>query len=43
MLKPGDPAPDFTLHDADGHTVVLHRFRGRPLVLFFFPRANTPG
>ena len=43
MLKPGDLAPDFTLPDSDGHPVELRRFRGRPLVLFFFPRANTPG
>ncbi len=43
MLTPGSPAPDFQVHDADGSPVRLASFRGRPVVLFFFPRADTPG
>jgi thioredoxin-dependent peroxiredoxin len=42
-LKIGDRAPDFTL-PADGDTVVrLSDFKGKPLVLFFYPKADTPG
>lgn len=42
-LKPGDLAPDFTLPDADGNRVRLADFQGRWLVLYFYPRDNTPG
>jgi thioredoxin-dependent peroxiredoxin len=36
-------APDFTLPDEHGNPVSLHQFRGNNVVLFFYPRANTPG
>jgi peroxiredoxin Q/BCP len=42
-LSVGDPAPDFTLPDADGKDVSLADFRGRKLVLYFYPAASTPG
>jgi peroxiredoxin Q/BCP len=42
-LQPGDPAPGFTRSDQDGQTVSLADYAGRPLVVFFYPRAFTPG
>jgi peroxiredoxin Q/BCP len=36
-------APDFTLPDENGNPVSLDQFRGNDVVLFFYPRANTPG
>jgi peroxiredoxin Q/BCP len=42
-LAPGDPAPDFTLPAADGSTVTLSQLRGRHVVVYFYPRASTPG
>jgi peroxiredoxin Q/BCP len=42
-LKAGDPAPDFALEDQNGNTVRLKDLRGRKVVLFFYPRADTPG
>ena len=42
-LAPGDPAPDFSLRDADGKTVSLQDFRGRKAVVYFYPAAMTPG
>ncbi len=36
-------APDFTLPDENGEPVTLSSFQGKPIVLFFYPRANTPG
>ncbi|MBS4727253.1 thioredoxin-dependent thiol peroxidase [Mycobacterium sp. SM1] len=42
-LKPGDKAPAFSLPDADGHTVSLADFRGRRLIVYFYPAALTPG
>jgi peroxiredoxin Q/BCP len=42
-LKPGDAAPDFTLKDQDGKPVTLSRLRGKRVVLYFFPKADTPG
>lgn len=42
-LDAGAPAPDFTLPDADGTPVSLQDFRGRHLVIFFYPAAMTPG
>ncbi len=42
-LSPGDPAPDFTLLDADGTQVALHDLRGRKVVLYVYPAASTPG
>lgn len=43
MLEVGEKAPDFTLQDKDGNEVTLSRFRGRKVVLYFYPRDNTPG
>jgi peroxiredoxin Q/BCP len=42
-LKPGDTAPDFSLPDAAGNIVHLSDFRGKWVVLYFYPRDNTPG
>ncbi|MDQ1423038.1 MAG: thioredoxin-dependent peroxiredoxin, partial [Acidimicrobiaceae bacterium] len=42
-LKAGDPAPDFALPDQDGNTVDLSGLRGRKVLLYFYPRADTPG
>ncbi|MDQ1565704.1 MAG: thioredoxin-dependent peroxiredoxin [Actinomycetota bacterium] len=42
-LKAGDPAPDFTLSDQHGNTVRLSEFRGRKVIVYFYPRADTPG
>lgn len=42
-LAPGDPAPAFTLPDADGKPVSLADYRGRRVVVYFYPAAATPG
>jgi len=42
-LAPGDPAPDFTLLDADGKGVSLSSFRGQRVIVYFYPAAMTPG
>ena len=42
-LNPGDLAPDFTLLDTHGNLVRLSDLRGRRVVLYFYPRDNTPG
>ena len=42
-LAPGDAAPDFTLPTADGSTVTLSELRGRHVVVYFYPKASTPG
>ena len=42
-LSPGDPAPDFTLPDAEGTPVSLSAHRGRKVVVYFYPAALTPG
>jgi thioredoxin-dependent peroxiredoxin len=42
-LSPGDPAPDFTLPDADGTPFSLADLRGRKVVLYAYPAASTPG
>lgn len=42
-LAPGDRAPDFTLPDADGNPVSLGDYRGRKVVVYFYPAAMTPG
>ncbi len=42
-LAPGDTAPDFTLPDADGKPVSLADYRGRRVVVYFYPAAGTPG
>ena len=43
MLKEGDPAPAFTLPADDGTEVSLSDYQGRHVVLFFYPKASTPG
>jgi len=43
MIEPGQKAPDFELPDQDGNPVKLSGLRGRPVVLYFYPRADTPG
>lgn len=43
LLEKGTPAPDFTLPDKDGNEVTLSSFRGKKVVLYFYPRDNTPG
>ncbi|EID55454.1 thioredoxin-dependent thiol peroxidase [Saccharomonospora xinjiangensis] len=42
-LSPGDPAPDFSLPDSEGTIVSLSDFRGRSVVVYFYPAAGTPG
>ena len=42
-LSPGDPAPDFPLPDADGKPVALADYRGRKVVVYFYPAAMTTG
>src|SRR5437763_15058443 len=42
-LSPGDPAPDFTLPDADGTPVALASYRGRRVIVYCYPAALTPG
>jgi peroxiredoxin Q/BCP len=42
-LQPGDPAPDFTLPDADGNPVSLASLRGSWVIVYFYPAAMTPG
>lgn len=43
MLQVGTKAPDFTLSDQNGNTVRLSDFSGKKIVLYFYPRDNTPG
>jgi peroxiredoxin Q/BCP len=43
MLKEGDAAPDFTTRDAGGNEVKLADFRGQKVVLYFYPKDDTPG
>ena len=43
MLKVGDEAPDFTLPNTEKKSVSLSDFSGKKLILWFFPKANTPG
>ncbi|ASC73657.1 Rehydrin [Halomicronema hongdechloris C2206] len=42
-INVGDPAPNFSLPDAEGNTVSLSDLRGKRVVLYFYPRDNTPG
>ncbi len=42
-LKPGDQAPDFTLPDQNGQPVSLAALRGKSVVVYFYPKASTPG
>jgi peroxiredoxin Q/BCP len=43
MVEVGAPAPDFEVQDDSGRRVTLRDFRGRWVVLYFFPKADTPG
>lgn len=43
MLEVGTKAPEFTLPDKDGNNVSLSDFRGKKVVLYFYPKDNTPG
>ncbi len=42
-LKVGDKAPNFEAQDQDGNTIKLSDYKGKKLVLFFYPKASTPG
>jgi peroxiredoxin Q/BCP len=42
-LKPGDKAPTFTLLDQDGNKVSLAKLKGRKVLVYFYPKADTPG
>ena len=42
-LQPGTPAPDFTLPDAEGKPVALADYRGKNVIVYFYPKAATPG
>ena len=43
MLDSGKKAPNFTLPDANGDPVTLEQFRNHKIILWFFPKAGTPG
>jgi peroxiredoxin Q/BCP len=43
MLEPGDVAPDFTARDHSGRTHRLADYHGKYVVLWFYPKADTPG
>lgn len=43
MLEPNTKAPDFTLNDKEGNPVSLSDFAGKKVVLYFYPKDNTPG
>jgi thioredoxin-dependent peroxiredoxin len=43
VIAEGERAPDFTLPDQDGEPVTLSSLAGRPVVLYFYPRADTLG
>jgi Peroxiredoxin len=43
MLKVGDKVPDFSANDQDGNTINLKDYTGKSLVVFFYPKADTPG
>ena len=43
MLNIGDKAPDFTLKDQNGNEVSLSNFKGKKVILYFYPKDNTPG
>jgi peroxiredoxin Q/BCP len=43
MIEQGSQAPDFELSDQDGRAVKLSDFRGQRVVLYFYPKADTPG
>ena len=43
MIEEGTPAPDFTLPSDSGHDITLSALRGSPIVLYFYPKDDTPG
>ena len=43
MLQPGTDAPDFSVNDHNGNAVQLKDYRGKKIVLWFYPKADTPG
>jgi peroxiredoxin Q/BCP len=43
MLKPGDPAPAFTVQTHEGKTFSLAALKGKKVLLWFYPKADTPG
>lgn len=43
MLQPGEVAPDFEVKDHTGKTVRLSDYRGKSVILYFYPKADTPG
>ncbi|MBQ4505002.1 MAG: redoxin domain-containing protein, partial [Firmicutes bacterium] len=43
MLEVGMKAPEFTLNDKDGKAVSLSEFKGKKVVLYFYPKDSTPG
>src|SRR4029079_18888203 len=43
LLNVGDKAPAFTVKDQDGNTVKLSDFKGKPVVMYFYPKDDTPG
>jgi peroxiredoxin Q/BCP len=43
LLKPGTVAPDFESQDQDGRNVKLSSFKGKPVVVYFYPKDDTPG
>ena len=43
MLEVGDQAPDFSVTDHTGRTIRLGDFKGRRVILWFYPKADTPG
>jgi thioredoxin-dependent peroxiredoxin len=43
LIEPGQKAPAFTLNDQHGHTHALSAYAGRPVVLYFYPKDDTPG
>src|SRR5690606_2474326 len=42
-LKQGDKVPDFSVNNQDGETVSLSDYKGKKLIVFFYPKASTPG
>ncbi|MFC7357017.1 thioredoxin-dependent thiol peroxidase [Jejudonia soesokkakensis] len=42
-LKEGDKVPNFTVNDQDGNAISLSDYKGKKLIVFFYPKANTPG
>ena len=43
LLEPGTEAPDFQVNDQDGNPVTLSQFKGKKVILYFYPKDNTPG